>query len=90
MDKSTYLQYFNQLSLGNDPHALDDYYYPHKDMISFIVVTQYAPKSTYSPRLTKSMVDITDFYIRKTIDGMMGLNRNDVYEEDGEEEEYQE
>jgi hypothetical protein len=85
MDRSTYLYFVNGIQ-GDDPHTLDDYYYPHKDMISFIVVTQYAPKSTYSPKLTRDIVDITDLHIRKTVDGMMGLNNKETIEEDEEQE----
>lgn len=47
--------------------------YPHKDSISFIVVTKYAPKSTYSPKLNSGIVEWSDRILSEAVDEMMGI-----------------
>lgn len=75
MDKSTY----NDLMLlCSDPHMSgndnnDLRLYPHKDIISFIVLTKHAPKSTYSPSLNSSIVKQSDKCLRSTIEEMMDI-----------------
>ena len=76
MSKSTY----NALWMLN-PHLSDKTPYPHKDSITFIVVTRHAPKSTYSPKLTESIVTWSDDHLQHTIDEMMGLDEWDVIED---------
>jgi hypothetical protein len=68
MSKSTY----NAFWLLN-PHKDDVSDYPHKDMITFIVVTRYAPKSTYSPMLTESLLTWSDDHLQHTVDELMGM-----------------
>jgi hypothetical protein len=72
MSKSTY----NAFWLLN-PHMYVKDDYPHKDSITFIVVTTHAPKSTYSPPLTESLVAWSDEYLQHVVDEMMGLDGMD-------------
>jgi hypothetical protein len=65
MTKSTYS--FN-------PHTEPERDYPHTNLITFVVVTRHAPKSTYSPHLTESLVTWSDTNLRNMIDKMMGVD----------------
>jgi hypothetical protein len=69
MTKSTY-----NLTWLLNPHFGDETPYPHRDSITFVVVTRYAPKSTYSPKLTESIVTWSDDHLQQTIDEMLGLD----------------
>ena len=65
--KSTYA-----MELGVNPHihkeALN---YPHANEIMFVVVTKYAPKSTYTPHLTESLLIWSDDMLRDIVDEIM-------------------
>lgn len=70
-----------------NPHLSSEEEYPHKDLITFIVVTRYAPKSTYSPRLNNELVEWSDRFIGKVVDDMMGITEEYMEMGDiGEEE----
>jgi hypothetical protein len=45
--------------------------YPHAHDITFIVVTNYAPKSTYSPMMDNSILEWSDRTLRDAIDEIM-------------------
>ena len=70
MSKSTYFSPWT-LSPHKSSMSLKDY--PHKESISFIVVTRYAPKSTYSPKFDNNMVEMSDKVLSEAVDEMMGL-----------------
>ena len=70
MTKSTYFSPWASSPHKSSPSLKD---YPHKESISFIVVTRYAPKSTYSPRLDNSMVEMSDKILSEAVDEMMGM-----------------
>ena len=70
MNKSTY---FSSLLAILNPHTNEARDYPHKEMITFVVVTSHAPKSTYSPKLTEEILILSDGMLRETVDDMMGL-----------------
>jgi hypothetical protein len=66
MTKSTY----TMLWMLN-PHMGTEEPYPHKDSITFIVMTGHAPKSTYSPPLTESLLIWSDEYVQHVVDEMI-------------------
>ena len=72
MSKSTY-----HSSLVLNPHMSMTEDYPHKDMITFIVVTRYAPRSTYSPRMDQTIIEWSDRFIGKVLDDMMGVSEEE-------------
>ena len=84
MSKSTY----SSAWILNPHLSSEEEEYPHKDLITFIVVTRYAPKSTYSPRLNNELVEWSDRFIGKVVDDMMGITEEYMEMGDiGEEEE---
>lgn len=84
MSKSTYTQSLWSLNPHTSPSSLTNY--PHKDSISFIVVTKYAPKSTYSPKLNNGIVEWSDRILSEAVDEMMGMADIVAFMEEGEEE----
>jgi hypothetical protein len=57
---------------NTNPHAYKEpLNYPHAQEIMFVVVTKYAPKSTYTPRLNESLITWSDDMLRDVVDEIM-------------------